>query len=143
MSMAASSSPVPAAPQTAPPAALAVAQVSHSFGSFRALDDVSLAVASGSFTVLLGQNGAGKTTLFSLITRLYNNRSGAIRVYGFDVRRNASAALARIGAVFQQRSLDLDLTVAQNMHYHAALHGISWREETDRIRTEQIGRATV
>jgi ABC-2 type transport system ATP-binding protein len=136
MSMAASSSPVPAAPQTAPPAALAVAQVSHSFGSFRALDDVSIAVASGSFTVLLGQNGAGKTTLFSLITRLYNNRSGAIHVYGFDVRRSASAALARIGAVFQQRSLDLDLTVGQNMHYHAALHGISRREAASRIRIE-------
>ncbi len=121
---------------TAAPAALSVAGVSHSFGSFKALDDVTLSIPSGSFTVLLGQNGAGKTTLFSLITRLYNNRSGAIRVYGFDVRRNASAAMARIGAVFQQRSLDLDLTVAQNMHYHAALHGISRRDAASRIRTE-------
>lgn len=128
--------PVQAAPQTAAPAALSVAEVSHSFGSYRALDGVSLSVAAGSFTVLLGQNGAGKTTLFSLITRLYNNRSGAIRVYGFDVRRDASAALARIGAVFQQRSLDLDLTVEQNMHYHAALHGISRRDARQRIRTE-------
>ena len=79
----------------AAPAALSVAGVSHSFGSFKALDDVTLSIPSGSFTVLLGQNGAGKTTLFSLITRLYNNRSGAIHVYGFDVRRQPSAALAR------------------------------------------------
>lgn len=118
------------------PPALSVSGVSHSFGRFKALEDVSLSVESGSFTVLLGQNGAGKTTLFSLITRLYNNRSGAIHVFGFDVRRRPSRALARIGAVFQQRSLDLDLTVAQNMHYHAALHGIGRHDAAERIRTE-------
>lgn len=123
-------------PDMAHPPALSVTGVSHSFGTFKALDDVSLSIASGSFTVLLGQNGAGKTTLFSLITRLYNNRSGAIHVFGFDVRRRPSQALARIGAVFQQRSLDLDLTVAQNMHYHAALHGIGRREAAERIATE-------
>src|SRR3546814_20019365 len=121
MSMAASSSPFAAAPQTAASAALVVAQVSHSFGSFRALDDVSIAVASGSFTVLLGQNGAGKTTLFSLITRLYNNRSGALHVYGYDVRRSASAALARIGAEFQQRQLAVHHNVVQHLPNHPAL----------------------
>ncbi len=116
--------------------ALAVAGVGHSFGRVRALDGVSFTVAPGSFTLLLGQNGAGKTTLFSLATRLYTFRSGAIRVYGFDVRRQPSEALARIGAVFQQRSLELDLTVAQNLHYHAALHGIARREAARRIATE-------
>src|SRR5581483_11178026 len=116
--------------------ALAVAGVGHSFGRVRALDGVSFTVAPGSFTLLLGQNGAGKTTLFSLATRLYTCRSGAIRVYGFDVRRQPSEALARIGAVFQQRSLELDLTVAQNLHYHAALHGIARREAARRIATE-------
>ncbi|MDJ0943015.1 MAG: ATP-binding cassette domain-containing protein [Kiloniellales bacterium] len=104
--------------------ALAVEGVSHSFGKRRALDDVSFAVAAGEFAVLLGQNGAGKTTLFSLITRLYDNRSGAIRVFGHDVRRRPSEALARIGVVFQQRTLDLDLSVTQNLAYHAALHGL-------------------
>ncbi len=116
--------------------ALDVAAVSHSFGSVKALDEATFSVAAGSFTLLLGQNGAGKTTLFSLITRLYNNRSGAIRVYGFDVRRQPSEALARIGAVFQQRCLDLDLTVAQNLHYHAALHGIGRRAAAARIAAE-------
>lgn len=116
--------------------ALDVAAVSHSFGSVKALDETSFSVAAGSFTLLLGQNGAGKTTLFSLITRLYNNRSGAIRVFGFDLRRQPSEALARIGAVFQQRCLDLDLTVAQNLHYHAALHGIGRRAAAARIAAE-------
>lgn len=121
---------------TAGPAALSVRDVRHSFGKVQALAGVSFDVAPGSFTVLLGQNGAGKTTLFSLITRLYNTRSGTIRVFGFDIRRQPSEALARIGAVFQQRSLDLDLTVAQNLHYHAALHGLSRREAAQRIETE-------
>lgn len=120
-------------------AALSITGVSHSFGAVRALSEVTFEVAPGSFTVLLGQNGAGKTTLFSLVTRLYNNRSGTIRVYGLDVRRRPSEALARIGAVFQQRSLDLELTVAQNLHYHAALHGIGRREAAQRIATE-LGR---
>ena len=116
--------------------ALAVEEVSHSFGKRRALNEVSFAVAAGEFAVLLGQNGAGKTTLFSLITRLYDNRSGAIRVFGHDVRRKPSEALARIGVVFQQRTLDLDLSVAQNLAYHAALHGLPKAEARDRGAAE-------
>jgi ABC-2 type transport system ATP-binding protein len=134
-----SSAEAAAAASAAPPPALAVAGVSHSFGQVKALDDVSFEIHPGSFTVLLGQNGAGKTTLFSLVTRLYDTRSGSITVYGFDVRRRPSEALARIGAVFQQRSLDLDLTVAQNLHYHAALHGMDRRAAGQRIAIE-LGR---
>jgi len=119
--------------------ALAVEGLSHSFGSRKALDGVSFSIAAGSFTALLGPNGAGKTTLFSLVTRLYNNRVGSIRVFGFEVRRQPSEALSRIGAIFQQRTLDLDLTVADNLHYHAALHGMSRRETRERIEIE-LGR---
>lgn len=103
--------------------ALSVAGVSHAFGDRRALVDVSLAVPAGSFTVLLGLNGAGKSTLFALITRLYDNVSGEIRVFGHDVRRAPSAALRQVGVVFQSRSLDADLSLLQNLVYHAALHG--------------------
>src|SRR5262249_29611008 len=120
--------------------ALAVEGLSHSFGARKALDGVTFAIAPGSFTALLGPNGAGKTTLFSLVTRLYNNRAGSIRVFGFEVRRQPSEALSRIGAIFQQRTLDLDLTVAENLHYHAALHGMSRRETRERIEIE-LGRA--
>src|SRR5262245_2902408 len=116
--------------------ALSIQHLSHSFGSRKALDDVSFDIAPGSFTVLLGPNGAGKTTLFSLVTRLYNNRSGSIRIYGHEVRQQPSRALALMGAVFQQRTLDLDLTVADNLRYHAALHGMNPREARDRIGVE-------
>ncbi|KRE15796.1 ABC transporter ATP-binding protein [Bosea sp. Root381] len=110
-------------PDAEEPLALSVAGVSHAFGERRALADVSLAVPAGSFTVLLGLNGAGKSTLFALITRLYDNVSGEIRVCGHDVRRAPSAALRQIGVVFQSRALDADLSLLQNLAYHAALHG--------------------
>lgn len=114
-------------------AALEIDHVSHDFGRFQALKDVSLTVPRGGFTALLGVNGAGKTTLFSLITRLYDNRSGSIRVAGHDLRRQPRQALACLGVVFQSRALDADLTVRQNLAYHAALHGIGRREAAARI----------
>nr|WP_252733422.1 ABC transporter ATP-binding protein [Paracoccus marinaquae] len=108
-------------------------QVSHNFGRVHALKDVSLIVPRGGFTALLGVNGAGKTTLFSLITRLYNNSSGSIRVAGYDLRRQPVQALARLGVVFQSRAMDADLTVRQNLAYHASLHGIGRAEARERI----------
>jgi ABC-2 type transport system ATP-binding protein len=108
--------------------ALEVEEVSHAYGRRRSLDGVSFKVADGSFAVLLGLNGAGKTTLFSLITRLYAMRSGAIRVFGYDVSREPSAALKRLGVVFQSRAIDVDITVRQNLIYHAALHGIASKQ---------------
>lgn len=115
------------------PAALEVAAVSHSYGRKRALDNVSFTIAPGSFTVLLGLNGAGKTTLFSLISHLYDTRDGFIRIFGHDIVRTPGEALRRLGIVFQARTLDLDLTVRQNLSYHAALHGISGAEARRRI----------
>lgn len=116
----------------ATPSALNVEGVSHSFGQLKALDDVSLRVPEGAFVALLGINGAGKTTLFSLITRLYDNVSGSIKVWGHDVRRNPGPALAELGVVFQSRALDRDLSIWQNLSYHAALHGMSRSEARER-----------
>lgn len=106
-------------------AALAINRLSHDFGKLRALDNVTLRVEQGRFTALLGVNGAGKTTLFSLVTRLYDSTSGEIEICGSDLRRHPGPALAEIGVVFQSRALDADLTVAQNLAYHGALHGMS------------------
>jgi ABC-2 type transport system ATP-binding protein len=104
--------------------ALAVDGVSHRYGTRQALADVGFAIAPGRFTVLLGLNGAGKSTLFSLITRLYGTQQGRIRIFGYDVSRTPGEALRVLGVVFQARTLDLDLSVMQNLTYHAALHGI-------------------
>jgi ABC-2 type transport system ATP-binding protein len=121
-------------PQKAVPGsdALVVSGVSHRFGDYQALDDVSLSVAKGVFTVLLGLNGAGKSTLFALITRLYDNVTGEIRILGHDVRRRPTDALQHLGVVFQSKTLDSDLSLTQNLLYHAALHGLSRREAKKR-----------
>lgn len=128
-----------AAPRSADPTALEAAlpalsvdRVSHSFGDTKALDNVSLEVLRGRFVVLLGLNGAGKSTLFSLVTRLYDNVSGEIRIMGHDVRREPSAALQRLGVVFQSRTLDTDLSLQQNLTYHAALHGLHGADARER-----------
>lgn len=113
--------------------ALEIAGVSHRFGKATALEDVSFTVKEGRFCALLGVNGAGKTTLFSLITRLYDSTSGRISVAGFDARRQPAGALSRLGVVFQSRALDSDLTLQQNLSYHASLHGIGGREAQSRI----------
>jgi ABC-2 type transport system ATP-binding protein len=119
--------------------ALSVENVSHAYGARIALDKVSFDVAPASFTMLLGLNGAGKSTLFSVITHLYASRSGVVRIFGRDVARNSGAALALLGVVFQQRTLDPDLSVGQNLAYHGALHGIGARETRQRASI-QLGR---
>jgi ABC-2 type transport system ATP-binding protein len=113
--------------------ALEIDRVSHRYGARVALKDVGLAVRQSSFTVLLGLNGAGKSTLFSLITRLYAIRSGQIRIFGHDVAKEPGAALSRLGVVFQSRALDIDISVRQNLMYHAALHGIANRRASELI----------
>lgn len=118
------------------PPALSVAELSYAYGRKVALDRVSFAVAPGECTILLGPNGAGKTTLFSLITRLYASRQGRILIAGHDIGKASRRALAQLGVVFQQPTLDLDLTVLQNLRYHASLHGLSRRRADARIREE-------
>ncbi|HVX75617.1 MAG TPA: ABC transporter ATP-binding protein [Bradyrhizobium sp.] len=113
--------------------ALEIDHVSHRYGTRVALNDVCFAVRQSSFTVLLGLNGAGKSTLFSLITRLYAIRSGQIRIFGHDVGREPGTALSQLGVVFQSRALDIDISVRQNLMYHAALHGISSKHANERI----------
>lgn len=119
--------------------ALEVAGVSYAFGRKRAVDEVSFRIAPGHFAVLLGLNGAGKTTLFSLITRIYATRDGHIRILGNDVARTPSKALARLGVVFQQPTLDLDLTVAQCLLYHGSLHGLP-RDVIRQRMTQELDR---
>ena len=124
-----------------PPAALEVSGVSHAYGRKQALSEVSFAIPQGCFTVLLGLNGAGKTTLFSLICHLYDTQDGAIRIFGNDIVGQSGQALRRLGIVFQARTLDLDLSIHQNLSYHASLHGIGRAAATERIGLllQQVG----
>lgn len=112
---------------------LTVSDISYNYGAKQALDGVGFAVGPGTFCALLGPNGAGKSTLFSLLTRLFTAPSGRITVAGHDMAREPRKALAQMGVVFQQPTLDLDLSVQRNLSYFAALHGLSGREAVRRI----------
>ena len=116
--------------------ALSIDNLSFSYSGKKALDQVSFEIKAGECTLLLGPNGAGKSTLFSLITRLYDTHEGRIELCGFDIKQQTQAALARLGVVFQQTTLDMDLTVLQNLRYHTALHGMGRKQSLQKIEQE-------
>lgn len=125
----------PHAPEVSAVPAISVENVSYYFGERQALDDVSFKVWPGNFTALLGANGAGKSTLLNLITRLFDTGIGNILIDGKSFAKYGSAALAPLGVVFQQTTLDLDLTVRQNLKYFSRLRGMD--RATTKIRIEQ------
>jgi ABC-2 type transport system ATP-binding protein len=116
--------------------ALSVNGLSFRYGDRVALDGISLQVPAGRFTALLGPNGAGKSTLFSLLTRLLVSDEGIIRINDQDLARAPRQALAALGVVFQEATLDLDLSVLQNLRYFARLHGLPPRDADQRIQDE-------
>ena len=103
------------------------------YGSRTALAGLSFALAPGAFTALLGPNGAGKSTLFQVATGLFAADEGDVLGDGVSMRRDARHALARIGVVFQQQSLDLDLPVVRNLQFQADLHGLPRGVAAERI----------
>jgi ABC-2 type transport system ATP-binding protein len=116
--------------------ALLVDSVVKTYGSIRAVDGVSFKASGGEFIALLGPNGAGKTTLFQLLSGLFVPDSGRIEIMGQDMLRDPVPALAKLGIVFQQPTLDLELTVTGNLLFHAGLHGIARAVAKPRIEKE-------
>ena len=116
--------------------ALDARAISFAYGARQALRDVSFSLEPGRFAALLGPNGAGKSTLIALLTRLYDLQGGDIHVGGHSLREAPREALRQLGVVFQQTTLDLDLSVEQNLRYHAALHGLSRRQTGLRVEAE-------
>ena len=110
-------------------------QIDFSYGKKQVLKNVSLSIKEGTFSVLLGLNGAGKSTLFSLVTRLLNLQKGEIFINSFSIK-DYSNALKDIGIVFQEPTLDLDLTVKQNLYYYGSLKGLGFKETLLSIQDE-------
>ncbi|GGC62480.1 ABC transporter ATP-binding protein [Marinobacter halophilus] len=102
--------------------------ISFRYGDKPVLKEVSFALISGGFHALLGPNGAGKSTLFGLLTRLLALQQGDVLMAGQSLKKQPAEAMRKIGVVFQQNALDLDLSVRQNLLYHAALHGLSRKQ---------------
>ena len=118
---------------TDPDTVLEIRDVTKSYGGVKALDSISLSVNRGEFVALIGANGAGKTTLLQLLVGLFAPDSGSISVLGHDLRHHTSRALSGIGVVFQQPTLDLELSIRANLTYHADLHGMPRRVARERI----------
>jgi ABC-2 type transport system ATP-binding protein len=116
--------------------ALLLDNVVKTYGAIRAVDGVGFKASAGEFIALLGPNGAGKTTLFQLLSGLFVPDSGRIEVMGHDMLRDPVPALAKLGIVFQQPTLDLELTVTGNLLFHAGLHGIPRAVAKRRIEAE-------
>lgn len=104
---------------------LVIDSLNFRYGSRQVLNDLTFSLPSCHFNALLGPNGAGKSTLISLITRLLALQTGSIKIGNIDLTEQPQLLMQSLGVVFQQSTLDLDLTVLQNLQYHGALHGLS------------------
>lgn len=89
-----------------------------------AVDDISFEVEEGEFFALLGPNGAGKTTVISILTTLLSKSSGLVTVAGFDIDKNSSKIRRNVGIIFQNPSLDLNLSAEENIRFHTILYGV-------------------
>jgi ABC-2 type transport system ATP-binding protein len=107
-----------------------VEQLTKRFGDFCAVDALSFSVPHGEVFGLLGPNGAGKSTLIRMLTTLVLPSSGAARVGGHDIARDATAVRRCIGVIPQMMTSDLDLTGDENMRVHALLHGLGRAQAT-------------
>ena len=112
---------------------LTVRGLTKRYGDSVALRALDLTLERGCFVALLGPNGAGKSTLFQVLTGLFAADEGDVMVDGLSMRSQTRQALARIGVVFQQMSLDLDLSVLHNLQFHADLHGLPRHVARERI----------
>lgn len=90
----------------------------------KAVDDISFEVKEGEFFAFLGPNGAGKTTTISILTTTLSKTSGEVNIAGFDIDKQSSKVRRNVGIIFQNPSLDLNLTAEENIRFHAILYGL-------------------
>src|SRR3712207_5366547 len=98
------------------------------YGTACAVGGLDLCAAAGTTLGFLGPNGAGKTTTISMLTTLLRPTAGTARVAGFDVTTSPADVRRRIGIVFQESTLDLDLTATENLRFQADLYGLPRRQ---------------
>ncbi len=94
------------------------------YGEFAAVDDVSFSVPQGKIVAFLGPNGAGKTTTIKILTTLLKPTGGSVLVNGIDPVADPDGARRSFGIVFQDPSLDDELTASENMELHGVLYGV-------------------
>lgn len=103
------------------------------FGDFTAVDNISLSVKKGEIFAFLGPNGAGKTTTIKMLTTLLHPTSGEVILNSYNVMKNPKETRRSFGIVFQDPSLDNELTAYENMQFHAVLYGVPRHVYKERI----------
>ncbi len=119
-----------------------VENLSYSYQTRRALDNVSFGVSCGEIFGLLGPNGSGKTTLFRILSTLMPVTSGTVHILGYDLTTEVKAIRNLLGVVFQHPGLDVKLTVTENLRHHGHLYGLSGKSLHSRI-TELLEHVSV
>jgi ABC-2 type transport system ATP-binding protein len=112
---------------------IVLSDLSHDYGTRLALDRLSFSVAPAQIFGLLGPNGSGKTTLFRILSTLMVPSGGIATIRGFNVATEPAQVRQQIGIVFQSRSLDIKLTVAENLRHAGHLYGLSGKHLRARI----------
>src|SRR5665213_2031721 len=110
-----------------------VKDLKKSFGDFEAVKNISFDVAKGERFAFLGPNGAGKSTTIKMLTTMLRPTAGLLKLAGHDVTRERDSARKAFGIVFQDPSLDEELTAYENLDLHAALYGIPKSKRPARI----------
>ncbi len=110
-----------------------VKALTKQYGDFTAVDGISFSVATGSIFAFLGPNGAGKTTTIKMLTTLLSPTSGTIHLNGYDSRKEQNEIRRSFGIVFQDPSLDDELTAKENMELHGVLYNVEKKLRTARI----------
>jgi len=101
-----------------------VKNVTKKFGDFVAVKDISFSVAPGEIFAFLGPNGAGKTTSIKMLTTLLDPTSGSIHLNSFDVTKQPDETRRSFGIVFQDPSIDTEMTAYENMELHAVMYDV-------------------
>jgi ABC-2 type transport system ATP-binding protein len=110
-----------------------IKNLTKKFKDFTAVDNISFGVKKGEIFSFLGPNGAGKTTTIKMLTTLLSPTSGKILINGFDPEKNSDKARASFGIVFQDPSLDEELTAFENLNMHGMLYGVKSKVRKERI----------
>ncbi len=118
--------------------AIEVKNIVKTFGSVKAVKDVSFFVEEGEIFAFLGPNGAGKTTLIKMLTTLLTPTSGSALLNGFDIVKNPDDVRRSFGIVFQDSSVDTELTAEENMYFHSVLYGMPKALAKERIQELMI-----
>jgi len=112
---------------------ISLEHVTKQFGELTAVNDVSFEVGKGELFALLGPNGAGKSTTIKMLTTLLRPTSGALTLAGHNVTKSQDKARKSFGIVFQDPSVDGELTAYENMELHAVFYGLSRKAARPRI----------